>query len=236
MNPDDQFLAAELALGLLEGPELVAARARLLTDAEFAAETAWWQEQFAGLADDAVPADPPAGLLEGIEERLTAPVRVVSARRPWPWFGGGMLSGALAAGLAALLLMPGPEVIERVTERVVEVPVAAPPPLVAVLAPGKGIDRAPVAAVYDQQTRTLRLTATITVPADRAAELWRIGSDNVPRALGLLSPGNRATIRIEGDLVLQPDETIAISIEPAGGSPTGLPTGEVIAAGPLVTS
>lgn len=235
MTPDDQFLAAELALGLLEGAELVTARARLLTDPEFAGETAWWQEQFAALAEDAVPADPPAGLLEGIEERLTAPLHVVPARR-WPWFTGGALSGALAASLAALLLVPGPEVIERVTERVVEVPVAAPPPLVAVLAPGKGTDRAPVAAVYDQQTRTLRLTATITVPADRAAELWRIGSDNVPRALGLLDPGNRASIRIEGDMVLQPDETIAISIEPAGGSPTGLPTGEVIAAGPLVTS
>jgi anti-sigma-K factor RskA len=235
MTPEDQFLAAELALGLLEGPELADARARLLTDPEFAAETAWWQQQFAALAEDAVPADPPAGLLEGIEQRLTAPLRVVPARR-WPWFAGGALSGALAASLAALLLMPGPEVIERVTERVVEVPVAAPPPLVAVLAPGEGTDRAPVAAVYDQQSRTLRLTATITVPADRAAELWRIGSDNVPRALGLLSPGNRASIRIEGDMVLQPDETIAISIEPVGGSPTGLPTGEVIAAGPLVTS
>ena len=113
---------------------------------------------------------------------------------------------------------------------------AAPAPLVAVLTPGAGTGREPIAAVYDQQTRTLRLTATITVPEDRAAELWSIGSDNVPRALGLLAAGTRGSIRIEGETLLQPDETIAISIEPAGGSPTGLPTGEVIAAGPLVTS
>jgi anti-sigma-K factor RskA len=89
-----------------------------------------------------------------------------------------------------------------------------------------------VAAVFDQQTRTLRLTATITVPADRAAELWRIGSDNVPRALGLLT-GQDGPIRLGEDHVLQADEVIAISIEPLGGSPTGSPTGEVIASGAL---
>jgi len=218
MTSDDQILAAELALGLLDGAEHMAARQRLLTDPDFAAETAWWQDRFAGLAHGAAAAEPPAG-----------------AARRWPWFAGGALAGALAASLAALLLMPDARVIERVRERVVEIPVAAPAPLVAVLTPGEGTGREPIAAVYDPQTRTLRLTATITVPEDRAAELWRIGSDNVPQALGLLKAGTRGSLRIE-DATLQPDETIAISIEPAGGSPTGQPTGEVIAAGPLVTS
>lgn len=234
MTSDDQILAAELALGLLDGAEHAAARQRLLTDPDFAAETAWWQDRFASLAHGAVPAQPPGGLLARIEARLNQAPPVGAARR-WPWFADGALTGVLVASLAALLLMPDARVIERVRERVVEVPVAAPPPLVAVLAPGEGTDLEPVAAVYDPQTRTLRLTATITVPEDRAAELWRIGSDNVPRALGLLTANSRGTIRIE-DAALQPDETIAISIEPVGGSPTGQPTGEVIAAGPLVTS
>ena len=234
MTSDDQILAAELALGLLDGAEHMAARQRLLTDPDFAAETAWWQDRFAGLAHGAAAAEPPAELLARIEARLAQAPPSGAARR-WPWFAGGALAGALAASLAALLLMPDARVIERVRERVVEIPVAAPAPLVAVLTPGEGTGREPIAAVYDPQTRTLRLTATITVPEDRAAELWRIGSDNVPQALGLLKAGTRGSLRIE-DATLQPDETIAISIEPAGGSPTGQPTGEVIAAGPLVTS
>ncbi|WP_121115822.1 anti-sigma factor [Croceibacterium ferulae] len=235
MNSDDQILAAELALGLLDDAEHMAARQRLLTDPDFAAEVAWWQDRFAGLAEGTAAVEPPSALLARIQARLTQAAPAGAARR-WNWFTGGALTGALAASLAALLLMPDAKVIERVRERVVEIPVAAPAPLVAVLAPGEGTGREPVAAVYDQQTRTLRLTATITVPADRAAELWSIGSDNVPRPLGLLTAGTRGAIRIEGDMVLQPDETIAISIEPVGGSPTGQPTGEVIAAGPLVTS
>lgn len=235
MNSDDQILAAELALGLLDDAEHAAARRRLLTDPDFAAEVAWWQDRFAGLAATTASVEPGADLLPLIEARLLQAPPTGPARR-WPWFAGGALAGALAASLAALLLMPEAQVIERVRERVVEVPVAAPAPLVAVLAPGEGTGREPIAAVYDQQTRTLRLTATITVPEDRAAELWRIGSDNVPRALGLLTAGTRGSIRVAGDTLLQPDETIAISIEPVGGSPTGLPTGEVIAAGPLVTS
>lgn len=242
MSPEDQMLAAELALGLLDGAEHTAARARVLADPAFAAETAWWRDRLGGLAGLWIPAEPPAGLLQQIEAALdgtpgAAPLAAGPGR--WRWFGGGAVAGALAAGLAALLLMPGTEVVERrIVQRVeqpVQVPVAIPaaPPLVAILAPGEGTDREPVAAVFDRQTRTLRLTAIISVPENRVAELWRIGSDQVPRPLGLLTTGARTPIEIDQDLTLSADEIIAISIEPVGGSPTGSPTGEVIASGAL---
>ncbi|WP_347303048.1 anti-sigma factor [Croceibacterium sp. TMG7-5b_MA50] len=233
MSPDDQTLAAELALGLLEGPDLAVAQARLRAEPDFAAEVSWWRERCGALSAAGTEAAPPADMWNRIEAGLATPVAAPTATggRRLPWFAGGALAGALAASLAAVLLVPAPRTIERV----VRVPVVTPaaPPLVAILAPGEGTAREPVAAVFDRQTRTLRLTATISVPEDRAAELWRIGSDNVPRALGLLTAGERAPIRIDADLSLQADEIIAISIEPLGGSPTGTPTGEVIASGAL---
>ena len=47
----DQTLAAEYALGLLEGEDLLAARARVASDALFAAEVDQWQDRLAPLAD-----------------------------------------------------------------------------------------------------------------------------------------------------------------------------------------
>ena len=62
-----------------------------------------------------------------------------------------------------------------------------------------------------------------------------IAGDGVPHSLGLLrisgssslavNPGNRAR--------LAPGATLAVSLEPIGGSPTGLPTGPVVAKGAL---
>ncbi|MFT6472484.1 MAG: anti-sigma-K factor RskA [Qipengyuania sp.] len=43
----DQTLAAEYALGLLEGEDLLAARARVASDALFAAEVDQWHERLA---------------------------------------------------------------------------------------------------------------------------------------------------------------------------------------------
>ena len=48
----DQLLAAEYALGLLEGEDLLAARARESADPAFARDVAEWQERLAPLADD----------------------------------------------------------------------------------------------------------------------------------------------------------------------------------------
>ena len=72
------------------------------------------------------------------------------------------------------------------------------------------------------------------VPADRVAELWRIGGDKVPRPLGLLAPGAVTPALLKGARLPGADDILAISIEPRGGSPTGAPTGPVIATGALV--
>lgn len=229
MTPDDDdMLAAELALGLVEGNDRVIALERLLADPAFAADVAWWRDRIGGLALVSEAVAPPAHVLQRIEAQLSDTPRPTVTRK-WPWLAAGAGLGAMAASLAALFLMPAP--------RTVSIPVQQPatPPLVAVLAPAEGETRPPVAAVFDRRTRTLRLTATIVVPADRAAELWRIGADGVPRPLGTLADGSARSVRIAADVAPRPDETIAISIEPLGGSPTGVPTGPVIASGSLVT-
>lgn len=134
--------------------------------------------------------------------------------------------------------VPGPTVVERVPVPGPTVIAPAAPPLVAALNPtgdAGGAVNAPFAAVFDRAAGTVTLASALRIPAGRIAQLWTIGGDGTPRSLGLLPGG--ATPR----LTVQPDArgrlaggvTLAISIEPAGGSPTGLPTGPVIATGPL---
>ena len=64
-------------------------------------------------------------------------------------------------------------------------------------------------------------------------ELWLIpsGPDQRPHSLGLIQPGQPIRLTIPPDLAgrVTPDATLAVSLEPPGGSPTGQPTGPVIA-------
>jgi hypothetical protein len=58
-----------------------------------------------------------------------------------------------------------------------------------------------------------------------------------PRSLGLIQPGQPIRLTIPPDLAgrLTPDAALAVSLEPPGGSPTGQPTGPVIASGKLTS-
>ena len=66
-------------------------------------------------------------------------------------------------------------------------------------------------------------------------ELWLIAPGDQPRSLGLIDPGKPIRINVPADLSrrVSADAALAVSVEPPGGSPTGLPTGPVIASGKL---
>jgi anti-sigma-K factor RskA len=67
-------------------------------------------------------------------------------------------------------------------------------------------------------------------------ELWMIAPGGRPHPMGMMprTGAMRATLPADVAAQLREGVTLAVSVEPEGGSPTGLPTGAVIAAGPLV--
>lgn len=73
------------------------------------------------------------------------------------------------------------------------------------------------------------------VPAGKVAELWVIASDGATRSLGIRGTREMQAIPVPVNLrgLIQVAATLAVSLEPPGGSPTGLPTGRVIAKGAL---
>jgi anti-sigma-K factor RskA len=68
-------------------------------------------------------------------------------------------------------------------------------------------------------------------------ELWLIPAGDKPHSLGLISPAQPVLIEVPRGLVarMSPDTALAISMEPPGGSPTGQPSGPVLASGKLAS-
>jgi anti-sigma-K factor RskA len=79
--------------------------------------------------------------------------------------------------------------------------------------------------------------AAFSADATREAELWLIPADGKPRPLGMLRADRAVVITIPRELMAQAvaNAVLAVSLEPPGGSTTGLPTGPVIAQGKLTT-
>ena len=232
-RPEDRRrLAAEYALGALEGAELEEARALASSDGEFRNEVARWSGRMAPLFEEVEPVAPPDPLWRRIEAGLGArPANdnvLVLRRRIGLWRGIAAGAMALAASLAIVLVTQPPPAVA---------PAGPPagPPMVAML--GDRQEPMKVVASWDPGTRQLVLAVPAEMPAapSQAHELWVIPADGKPRSLGTMPAGRQMHMRLADALaqLLQQGATIAISVEPAGGSPTGAPTGPVVASGAL---
>jgi anti-sigma-K factor RskA len=207
-DADDQ-LAAEYVLGLLDGDDWRAAQARAAVDGHFAALVRAWEIRLEPLNENFEELPPP-DLLPQIEARLfPAPARP-QRRSGWRWLGAGSLVGALALGLVVLS------------------PVLQAPPAPVLTAELVAEDRALILLASFDGTRLNLQAEGPSAGAGQDYELWVIGSDGVPSSLGLLRDG-----RLERDAPLQAGQVLAVSLEPAGGSTTGQPTGPVLATAEL---
>lgn len=234
IGPDgggDDILAAEYVLGVLPAEERGRAAERIGADQAFARLVERWEVYFAPLATGGyAPVDAPAAVKAAIDRRLFpggATTAEPAASAP------GLLSSlafwrALAAvALAALALY-------------VALPFMRPPVdvsrerLVASLAADGSDVRYLV--LYDPATHEIGLSH---VTGDRAAgrdfELWVIEGQRPPASLGVIPVGASVQLPVQDALraKLNSGAVFAISLEPEGGSPTGQPTGPVVAAGDL---
>jgi anti-sigma-K factor RskA len=73
------------------------------------------------------------------------------------------------------------------------------------------------------------------VASDRNTELWLIPAGSAPISVGVFPPGDPKRFHLDKALLdrLGPTAALAVSLEPVGGSPTGQPTGPVIAKGAI---
>lgn len=235
---DDQeemtVLAGEYAAGLLVGGDLDAAHRRVTVDREFAREVARWRGRLAGLQEQVADVPPPSALWTRIEASLArlpaANDNMLALRKKltvWRSAAAGMT--AIAAALALVLLLqprqpvaPAPPVQQATAQ-----------PMVALVG-DKGAAKLVVSWDPSSKQMVLAVAGGLSGDAAHSHELWVIPADGTPRSLGVLAgPQSHKRLADALAVLLRQGATIAISVEPRGGSRTGAPTGPVIASGSL---
>ncbi|MBB5516049.1 anti-sigma-K factor RskA [Rubricella aquisinus] len=212
---DEEIGAAEYVLGVLSAEERATFEARLATDPALRAEVRDWTERLTPLAET-LPDEPvPPRVYRQLEQRLfPAPTPLLGRLGFWRMVSFGAVA---AAAILAVIAFTDPA------------PTNPAPTLVAQISGEAGVT---VAALYDPQEGALRVNRLSGAAADgRALELWLIVGDAPPRSLGLLPTDSQGTLTLT--IVALTEGILAISDEPAGGSPTGAPTGQVLAVGAL---
>lgn len=219
------LLAGEYALGLLRG----AARRRferlLMEIPALRAELTAWEERFAVWSLRLQPVEPPGYLQWRILGRVRAdarPRREVLRNTFWRTW-------AVAATVVLAVFV----VVQRVTP-----PAEQKPAEFALVADAKG-QPLWVISVHPEANRIdMKAVASNPPPAGKSYELWMLPGSGNPVPMGLMNSDGLASETVSPELLqkLASAKVLAISLEPQGGSPTGLPTGPVLWTAPLVAS
>ncbi|CDX48735.1 Anti-sigma K factor RskA [Mesorhizobium plurifarium] len=222
----DDLLAAEYVLGVLPADERQIASRRIDTETAFARLVDAWEVRFAPMAAAYAAVEPPASVKAAIDRRLFAS-SASGAPSGSLWTSLAFWRGLAAAAIAALAVY--------VALPYVNPPVRPPETrLVASLAADNS--NVKYLAVYDAARHEVGLSL---VSGERGAgkdfELWMIEGKNAPVSMGVIPAGQTARMPVAPAVQqkLAQGAVLAVSLEPSGGSPTGQPTGPVVAAGDL---
>ncbi|NDW01032.1 anti-sigma factor [Salipiger sp. PrR002] len=214
--------AAEYVLGLLPEAELRGFETQLARDPDLQQDVATWREYFAALTDPITEETPRAEIFRLIEARLYGAAKPAPRglwRQLMPYVLGAVAAAAIAwtAMVSGLLTIGEPE-----------------PHLYADLVAGEQGLQLLAHYAPDSGTFMVRRDAG-DYPADRSLEVWLLSdAEQAPVSIGLVDREGLTEIPLASEIAVQlAGATIALSEEPAGGSPTGLPTGPVIALGQL---
>ena len=221
-DPRLDALCGEYLLGTLRGPARRRFERALREEPLVAARLRHWQGLLAPRYSSMIETPPPASAWPRLERELG----LARYRTPWHrrlplWRGWAIAATAvalLAIGLQILPLKPTNSFAE----------------IAQLSGPG---DAARVSAALSADRSTLELRASRPVLAGPAQsyELWLIPAEGgAPVSLAVLGS-------LDAKLALPPAQAarlargakLAVSLEPAGGSPTGAPTGPVLFAGAI---
>ncbi|TAK16293.1 MAG: hypothetical protein EPO38_02310 [Rhizorhabdus sp.] len=226
MADDIEMIAGEYVLGTLDAAEHKAFQRRLLTDPDAVAAVSGWQDRLSPLLL-AVPEATPAPALWNRIEGGSRPANDNAALRRW--------QAATAAAALMAIVSTGMALRPRPQPATTQVAQQTEAPLFRTVAALSEQGGAPALLVtYDKASRKMRvMPVNVTPRPGHSLELWVIAGKAAPRSIGLMREGG-ATALDQMAIDLQQDNTIAVSVEPKGGSPTGLPTGPVIYSGRMI--
>jgi anti-sigma-K factor RskA len=218
--PDDiGVLAGEYVLGALQPAEMREVLRRSVREPALGDAIAWWENRLNPLARLVAPVAVPPGLWDRIAASTGANVV-----RPRVWSSPRLWQATTAAAVALAAAVAGFAVLH---------PVTAPsaPRFVAALAPLDAPGASFVAETEQNGAIRVRALQQVAVASGRDLQLWALPDGAAaPISLGVLPAQGRL---VAADQLPRPGTKLLVSLEPAGGSPTGQPTGPVLFGGTL---
>jgi anti-sigma-K factor RskA len=223
---------AEYVLGVLDADARAAVAHEIATTDEAATAVALWQRRLMPWADQIADVAPAPYVWARIHDalQLDAPARIQPRKGLWDnlqlWHWLGIGATVVAVALAVVVALPH---------------LAPTPTLVSAGYMASTIQQDNGATGWTA-TMDLQHARMVVVPATpvafaqgRAPELWLIPSGQKPIAVGMIARDKPTTLALDPTLLAQlgPTAALAVSVEPIGGSPTGQPTGAVIAKGAI---
>ena len=232
MTPDrdDRLHAAEFVLGLLDAETHAAAERRLASDPAFAREVAAWQAHFAAFDDTADPVVPPEDLWRRIEAGMTAAAPAARVAPPGLlrrfWNSLGALRVAALSGTVAAIAFA---IVATMSVRHAQEVAARKPVYVAILVDDATRQAGAIVNAFADGRVEMIPLVDMTVPAGRALQVWTLWNREVgPRSVGLLDRARATPLDLQQLPTTAADQLFEITLEPAGGSPTGRPTGPIL--------
>lgn len=248
MNLDDRedrsIASAEFVLGTLTEVERETFAARMDVDRELREEVGFWQDRLLGLVRTVPAVEPSAQVWQRIEAALSddaakapmakasianapvakapaakAPAKQRPSRPPW-WERLGFWQALSGMAVAASVLLASLMVVRQPTPTVSYVAVLQSPDQRAgwVVQASEG---APV--------RLVSLADPGPIPQGRSWQFWtKAKTATAPTSLGLVTGADGLRVPRERLPDLGDEQLFEITLEPAGGSPTGRPTGPVL--------
>lgn len=225
-GPDEelQMQAGEYVLGTLDALQRRSIEARLPHDSALRMAVQAWEQRLMPLTGLAPAVEPSPALWQRIAASI-APTRQTgpsaSKRRWWHWDSLALWRGLAGGGFAAAAVLAAVLVVREAAP-------PAPPRYFVVLAAPQ--NQAPGWLVQAQAEGRLRLVplGTDAIPAEKSLQFWtKADGWSAPVSLGLVKPGEAIEVPVDKLPPLQPNQLFELTLEPAGGSPIGRPTGPI---------
>lgn len=255
-NDARSLIAAQYVLGVL--PARTARRFESLRqrDSELDEQTLIWERELAGLGALAPERIPGRALRRRVLDAVQAEVEPARGRGSllaiWNslflWRGLAMASLAAAAWFGVTAGVPEPMATsvpqelaargaQEITRGATPVSTSAPHSDLLSVLHASGESGVWLVKVDRQAGRLNVRVLEASEEVARAFELWLLPKgQGAPRSLGLLPTTDAGTLRLPREVRDQLDQgrALAVSLEPPGGSPTGLPTGPVVYQGSII--
>jgi len=233
-------LAAEYALGVIEGADFEAARRRYDSDPAFRAAVHDWQEHISGLALELPAREPPAAVLSAIISSMDAVSPGPVAFQPSLWTSLKLWRGLTAAGVLASVALGAALMLNA--------PVNSPGPIAGSPVTGPAQGQPFSAALAGKEGAILFYAAMdpahaglLVIPAADARgvtgtpHLWLSRGDDDPRSLGAADAREARYLPLTKEIsaLIDGDAILVVTVEKSAARPSPDAMGPVLAKGAL---